>query len=97
MKKTADVVIIGGGAAGTSTAYYLSKMGVKNVVLVEQNYTPFGGTGRCAAQFRLQFGSVSNCKLGLLSVSQFDVLGEETGFGDLVSASRLRRGGAGGA
>ena len=76
-------MIIGGGAAGTSTAYYLSKMGVKNVVLVEQNYTPFGGTGRCAAQFRLQFGSVSNCKLGLLSVSQFDVLGEETGFGDL--------------
>lgn len=83
MRKTADVVIIGGGAAGTSTAYYLSKMGVKNVVLVEQNYTPFGGTGRCAAMFRLQFGSVSNCKLGLLSVSQFDVLGEESGFGDL--------------
>ena len=83
MRKTADVVVIGGGAAGTSTAYYLAKKGVKNVVLVEQNYTPFGGTGRCAAQFRLQFGSVSNCKLGILSVSEFDKLGEETGFGDL--------------
>lgn len=83
MRKTADVVIIGGGAAGTSTAYYLSKMGVKNIVLLEQKYTPFGGTGRCAAMFRLQFGSVSNCKLGLLATSQFDILGEETGFGDL--------------
>lgn len=83
MKKQADYVVIGGGAAGTSTAYYLAKKGAKNVVLVEQNYTPFGGTGRCAAQFRLQFGSVSNCKLGLLSVSEFDKLGEETGFGDL--------------
>ena len=49
MRKTADVVVIGGGGAGTSTAYYLAKAGVKNVVLVEQNYTPFGGTGRCAA------------------------------------------------
>lgn len=83
MKKTADVVIIGGGAAGTSTAYYLAKAGVKNVVLVEQQYTPFGGTGRCAAQFRLQFGSVSNCKMGLLAVQEFDKLGEESGYGDL--------------
>lgn len=83
MRKTADVVVIGGGAAGTSTAYYLAKKGVKNVVLIEQNYTPFGGTGRCAAMFRLQFGSVSNCKMGILAASQFDILGEETGFGDL--------------
>lgn len=83
MKTTADVVVIGGGAAGTSTAYYLAKKGVKNVVVVEQNYTPFGGTGRCAAQFRLQFGSVSNCKLGLLSVKEFDQLGEVTGYGDI--------------
>ncbi|QOX61895.1 FAD-binding oxidoreductase [Anoxybacterium hadale] len=83
MKKTADVVVIGGGAAGTSTAYYLAKAGIKNVVLVEQQYTPFGGTGRCAAQFRLQFGSISNCKMGLLSVREFDKLGEESGYGDL--------------
>lgn len=83
MKKTADVVVIGGGAAGTSTAYYLAKQGVKNVVVVEKQYTPFGGTGRCAAMFRLQFGSVSNCKLGLLSVREYDLLEEATGYGDL--------------
>lgn len=83
MKKSADIVVIGGGAAGTSVAYYLAKFGAKNVVLVEQNYTPFGGTGRCAAHFRLQLGSESNCRLGLLSVPEFDKLGEDSGFGDL--------------
>ena len=49
MRKTADVVVIGGGNAGTSVAYHLAKAGVKNVVVVEQQYTPFGGSGRCAA------------------------------------------------
>ena len=63
MKNKAEVVIIGGGAAGTSIAYNLAKRGITDVVLLEEKYVPFGGTGRCAAQFRLQFGSVENCKL----------------------------------
>ncbi|WNX86410.1 FAD-binding oxidoreductase [Agathobaculum sp. NTUH-O15-33] len=83
MRKTADVVVIGGGNAGTSVAYHLAKLGVKNVVVVEQQYTPFGGSGRCAAQFRQQFATESNLRLALLSTAEFDVLGEETGFGDL--------------
>lgn len=83
MRKTADVVVIGGGNAGTSTAYHLTKLGVKNVVVVEQQYTPFGGSGRCAAQFRQQFATESNLRLALMSTAEYDVLGEETGFGDL--------------
>lgn len=35
MKKTADVVIIGGGIAGSASTYYLAKSGV-DVVLVEK-------------------------------------------------------------
>lgn len=88
MRKTADVVVIGGGAAGTSTAWHLAKLGMKNVVVVEQNYTPFGGTGRCAAQFRLQFGSEENLALAQLSVSQFDTLQEDTGFSEDLEISK---------
>lgn len=88
MRKTADVVVIGGGAAGTSTAWHLAKAGAKNVVVVEQKYTPFGGTGRCAAQFRLQFGSRENIDLGLMSVAQFDTLQEDTGFREDIEVSK---------
>ncbi len=88
MRKTADVVVIGGGAAGTSTAWHLAKLGAKNVVVVEQKYTPFGGTGRCAAQFRLQFASMENLRLALLSVQQFDTLGEDTEFTESLEISK---------
>ena len=36
MKTTAEVVIIGGGCMGASTAYYLTRNGVRDVVLLER-------------------------------------------------------------
>ena len=50
-----DVVIIGGGITGLSTAYYLNKMGVKNVLIIEKNYLGSGSTGRCGTGIRQQF------------------------------------------
>ena len=35
MKKTADVIIIGGGINGCATAYYLAKRGIKGVLVLE--------------------------------------------------------------
>jgi len=53
--KSFDVVIIGGGITGLSTAYYLNKMGVKNVLIIEKNYLGSGSTGRCGTGIRQQF------------------------------------------
>ena len=39
--ETADVVVIGAGANGTSTAFHLAKAGVKRVVVVERQYVGF--------------------------------------------------------
>jgi len=80
LPKTADVVIIGGGVMGTSTAYHLARRGVKNVVLVEKE--PFFGvmsTGQCAGGIRHQFSSEINIRLSLESIAMMDRFPEEMG------------------
>jgi sarcosine oxidase subunit beta len=44
--KKADVVVVGGGAVGTSAAYHLARRG-KKVVLCEARNIASGATGRC--------------------------------------------------
>jgi sarcosine oxidase subunit beta len=46
MNKGADVIIIGGGVIGCSIAYYLSKEGIK-VILLEKNDLASGASGSC--------------------------------------------------
>ncbi|MBP9182851.1 MAG: GcvT family protein [Fuscovulum sp.] len=45
---TADVVIIGGGVAGCSIAYHLTKLGVRDVVLLERKQLTSGTTWHAA-------------------------------------------------
>ena len=44
----ARVVIVGGGIAGASTAYHLTKLGVADVVLLEQGQLTCGTTWHAA-------------------------------------------------
>lgn len=79
MVKTADVVIIGGGILGTSTAYYLAKLGMKNVVLIERGTICSGSTGCCGAGIRAQWSTEMNCRLGYSALQMFEGLDEELG------------------
>ena len=78
--KTADIVIIGGGVMGASTAYHLAKRSTKNVLLLEKE--PFfghGSTSRSAGGFRYQFGTEVNIRLSIESIRMLERLEEETG------------------
>jgi len=80
LPKTAEVVIIGGGVMGTSTAYHLALKGCKDVLLLERE--PFFGmeaTGKCAGGIRYQFGTEINVRLSLLSLPMLDRFEEELG------------------
>ena len=78
--KTADVVIIGGGVMGASTACHLAARGQKNILLLEkEEFFGQGATGRCAGGVRYQFSTEINIRLSLASLPMFERFKEETG------------------
>jgi sarcosine oxidase subunit beta len=79
MLKTADIVIIGGGVVGCSTAYNLAQLGAGKVVVLEKNYLASGSTGRCGAGMRMQWGTETNCLLSRESVKMLSKLPEILG------------------
>jgi sarcosine oxidase subunit beta len=80
LPKHAEVVIVGGGVMGASTAYHLALKGCKKVVLLERD--PLFGqeaTGKCAGGIRYQFATEINIRLSLLSLPMLDRFEEELG------------------
>ena len=70
MKTTADIVIIGGGCMGASTAYHLVERGVTNIVLIEREaQLGMMSTGRNAGGFRHQFSNAANIELSKESIA----------------------------
>ena len=76
----AQVVIVGGGVMGASTAYQLALKGCRDIVLLER--APFfgtGATGKCAGGIRYQFSTEINVRLSQLSLPMFARFEEELG------------------
>jgi sarcosine oxidase subunit beta len=79
MKATADVVVIGGGANGTSTAFHLTLLGVRNVVLLERHQLAAGATGKSGALVRMHYTNPSESRLAFESLKIFRNFGEIVG------------------
>ncbi len=75
----ADVVIIGGGVMGVSTAYHLASAGVECVVLLERDELGQGSTCRSAGGVRAVFSDDINIALGLRGLETFERFGEALG------------------
>ena len=61
MSDSADVVIVGGGIMGMSTAYHLAQRGCRRVVVLERGEMfGLGSTGLNAGGVRHQFSSPVN-------------------------------------
>src|SRR5260370_30810364 len=76
----ADVVIIGGGVMGASTAFHLAKRGVTDVVILErEEFFGQGSTGRCAGGIRHQFSTDINIELSIKSIAMLESFEQDTG------------------
>ena len=75
-----QIVIIGGGVMGASTAYHLALRGCTDVVLLErEEFFGQGATGRCAGGIRYQFSTDINIRLSQLSLPMLERFEAETG------------------
>jgi sarcosine oxidase subunit beta len=77
--RTADVVVVGGGANGTSTAFHLATLGAKNVVLLEQKQIAAGATGKSGSLVRMHYTNETESRMALESLKVFQDFGNIVG------------------
>ena len=75
----ADVVIVGGGIVGCSIAYHLTKIGIKNVVVLERQQLTSGTTWHAAGLVGQLRASRNLTELAKYTTGLFEDLERETG------------------
>ena len=75
----ARVVIVGGGIAGASTAYHLAKLGVRDVVLLEQGKLTCGTTWHAAGLVGQTRATRNATRMSRYGIDLYSSLEKETG------------------
>src|SRR6266511_475647 len=82
LPRTAGVVVIGGGGNGASTAFQLTRRGVRNVVLLERRQLGAGASGKSGALVRCHYTNPHEARLTYESLQVFRNWNDEVGHGD---------------
>ena len=82
LPRSADVVVIGGGISGLSTAFQLARRRAGRVVLIERGHIGAGASGKSGALVRAHYSNVPESTLTHESLTVFRNWGEEVGHGD---------------
>jgi len=75
----ARVVVVGGGIAGASTAYHLAKLGVRDVVLLEQGKLTCGTTWHAAGLVGQTRATRNATRMSRYGIDLYSSLEQETG------------------
>ena len=85
LRDSYDVVIIGGGAHGLATAYYLGRLGVNKVAVLEKSYIGSGAAGRNTTILRSNYKTPEGARFYDASVKMYEGLSAELDFNLLFS------------
>jgi sarcosine oxidase subunit beta len=86
LKRSYDVVIIGGGSHGLATAYYLQKeYGIRDVAVLEKRYIGSGAAGRNTTILRSNYKTPEGARFYDASLNLYERLSEELRFNLLFS------------
>ena len=80
LKDHYEVVIIGGGVHGLSTAYYLAKLGVRDVAVLDKGYLGGGASSRTTAIIRANYLTVEGIPFFKESIELYEGLAKELNF-----------------
>ena len=75
-----EVVIIGGGVHGLSTAYYLGKLGVKSIAVLDKGYLGGGASARTTAIIRANYLTPEGIPFFRESLKLYEGLAQELDF-----------------
>ncbi len=80
LPSSSQIVVIGGGVMGASTAYHLAHAGAQQVVLIERTaHLEDSATSRCAGGVRYQFATPVNVELSKVSLPMLERFRDEIG------------------
>jgi sarcosine oxidase subunit beta len=86
LKRRYDVVIVGAGSHGLSTAYYLAKNhGITNVAVLDKSYIGSGAAGRNTTIIRANYRTPQGAEFYSASVKLYEGLGADLDFNLLFS------------
>jgi sarcosine oxidase subunit beta len=79
MERPAEAVVIGGGVIGTSVAFHLAKLGLRDIVLLEQSHLAAGSTGRSVGLIETNYALDVNIALAKRGYEELRRFAEVTG------------------
>lgn len=85
LKKSYDVVVIGGGVHGLATAYELAKLGGGSVAVLEKSYLGAGGSGRNTTIIRSNYRTPEGVRFYDRSLKLYERLSGELDYNLLFS------------
>ncbi len=79
MRSRAEAVIVGGGVIGTSIAFHLAQLGMRDLLLVEQSHLAAGSTGRSVGIIETNYALETDVALAKMGYEEFSRFEEITG------------------